>query len=193
MNATPMNIVELPSRQGLLNRAGIALAAALLILVFFVLPAEFQIDPTHFGRLTGLNRLSQPDKPALNTTAAHSYNGEPRNDVEVLTLLPGESFEYKVKMKPDAALVYSWTSTVPLEYDFHGEADKDPGNAVSYQAGTGTLSQGSLIAPFQGIHGWYWKNNTKDRVDIKLKMVGQYEVINDFSDPEAPVCPPVKP
>ena len=179
-----MNAVQMPDRQGLLMRAGLALVAALVILVMFVLPAEFKIDPTHFGRLTGLIRLSQPDKPALNTTAAHSYDGVFRTDDVELSLVPGESFEYKVKMKPDAALVYSWTSSTPLEYDFHGEADKDPDNAVSYKATTAAVSQGSLIAPFQGIHGWYWNNTTKERADIKLKMAGQYELTVDFSEPK---------
>lgn len=174
-----MTTVELPSRQGLLMRVGISLLCALVIIFFFILPAEFGKDPTHFGRLTGLSRLSQ--QAALNTTAAHEYPGAFRTDEVELTLVPGESFEYKVRMKSAGALVYSWTSSVPLEFDFHGESDKDPGNAVSYRAGMGAAQHGSLIAPFQGIHGWYWNVTGKERANIKVKMAGQYELTVDFS------------
>jgi hypothetical protein len=174
-----MSEITLPSRRGLLLRTGGSLAAAAVIVFGFVLPAEYHIDPTGFGRLTGLTAMSKA--APSNTTAAHSYTGPFRTDDVDLTLAPGESYEYKVRMKPEETLIYSWKSAAPLEFDFHGESDKDPDNAVSYTAGEGAESHGSLIAPFQGIHGWYWRNKSKDFADIHLKMGGQYELTVDFS------------
>jgi len=174
--------IALPSRRGLLVRTGGSLVAAAVIVFGFVLPAEYQIDLTGFGRLTGLTRMGQGPNSAINTAAAHTYAGPFRTDDVDLSLAPGEEYEYKVRMKEGGTLVYSWKSAAPYEFDFHGEADKDPGNAVSYTAGNGAESNGSLIAPFQGIHGWYWKNNTDKFNEIHLKMAGQYELTVDFNN-----------
>ena len=35
--------------------------------------------------------------------------------------------------------------------------------------------KGVLIAPFEGIHGWYWKNETAFDVIITLKVKGDYK------------------
>ena len=44
-----MSGLALPSRQGLLLRVGGSACAAAVILIGFVLPAEYHIDPTGFG------------------------------------------------------------------------------------------------------------------------------------------------
>src|SRR6185437_9503937 len=81
MSASSVTPVMLPSRSALLKRLGGALLAALAILLLFVMPAEYQIDPTGFGKLTGLVKMSQTvtapqaaaPTPVMNTTAAHTY------------------------------------------------------------------------------------------------------------------------
>jgi hypothetical protein len=177
-----MSEIALPSREGLLLRVGGSLAVAAVIVLGFVLPAEYHIDPSGFGKLTGLVQMSQTPPPAaVNTTAAHTYGKPYRSDEVDLGLEPGESYEYKVRMKPGDTLLYGWKSSSPLVFDFHGEADKDPDNAVSYTTGNAAESNGSLIAPAQGIHGWYWKNISGKLVDIHIKMSGQYDLTVDFS------------
>jgi hypothetical protein len=178
----PAGAIALPSRKGLLIRVLLALAAALAIAFGFILPAEYQIDPTGFGKITGLTKMGQGGAAA--TSAAHSYTEAFRTDRITLTLSPGDSYEYKVHMKEGEVLVYSWNAQGVYEYDFHGEPDKDPGNAVSYKAGNAAESHGSLVAPFQGIHGWYWKNNTKAPMDIRLRMAGVYVPREDLTDPD---------
>ena len=49
-----------PSRRKLLLITGGGFLAAAAIAVLFVLPAEMHVDPTGFGRLTGLTRLAGP-------------------------------------------------------------------------------------------------------------------------------------
>jgi hypothetical protein len=184
-NATP---VMLPSRRGLLLRLGGALVVAAIILIGFVLPAEYHIDPSGFGKLTGLVKMSQTvtappaaaPTPVMNTTAAHTYAIPFRSDnIEIPIGKDGE-LEYKVRMQPGGTLIYSWICKEPMYIDFHGESDKDPGNAVSY-----TVTQeakegyGSLIAPFAGIHGWFYQNQTDHPTVIHLKMSGFYELIKD--------------
>lgn len=64
-------------RRTLLLVAGGGLVAASAITMLFVLPAEFGLDPTGFGRLTGLNKLrgAQVVAPVAAPTgsAARSY------------------------------------------------------------------------------------------------------------------------
>jgi hypothetical protein len=179
---TAAGVIAMPSRKTLLLQVLLALCVAAVVIFLFVLPAEYQIDPTHFGKLTGLIRMGQSS--ALATNAAHFYSKPFRTDTQVLTLGAGEDFEYKVRMKTGDVLVYSWKSDGPYEYDFHGESDKDPDHAISYKAGTGQEMYGSLIAPYTGIHGWYWNNKMGKLNGIRLKMAGTYELIEDFSDPD---------
>jgi hypothetical protein len=40
-----------------------------------------------------------------------------------------------------------------------------------------TEAQGSFIAPFDGTHGWYWRNRGDQPVTVKLKVSGFYEKI----------------
>jgi hypothetical protein len=51
--------LHVPKRRLLLMTAG-ALLSATLIVVCFVLPAEFRIDPTGVGKLTGVAKLAGP-------------------------------------------------------------------------------------------------------------------------------------
>ena len=182
MSTTP---VMLPSPSGLLARLGGALVVAAIILLLFVMPAEYQIDPTGFGKLTGLTKMSQTvtappvaPTPVMNTTAAHTYTVPFRSDEIAIPLGKDGELEYKVRMQPGGTLIYSWKCAEPLYIDFHGESDKHPSNATSY-----TVTQeakegnGSLIAPFAGIHGWFFQNQTDHVTVIHLKMSGFYELI----------------
>ena len=69
-------------------------------------------------------------------------------------------------------------SETPLYFDFHGEPDGDEtGYFESYAEGTAEGLAGSLNAPFDGKHGWYWENNTDEPVTVSLLTFGTYSVI----------------
>ena len=61
--------IEAPSLKNIVTATAGALVAAIVILVAFVLPAEYGIDPLHTGRALGLTDLAnaneQPTKPAV--------------------------------------------------------------------------------------------------------------------------------
>jgi hypothetical protein len=101
---------ELPSRRKLLVATAIAVAIALLVVVLFVMPAEYGRDPTGFGKLTGISNLySQPADPdqfqPVNTTgeqlsvfnvswvSREAANGEFEGE-----LAPGESSDVPFKV-----------------------------------------------------------------------------------------------
>jgi hypothetical protein len=101
------------------------------------------------------------------------------NAQEIKIIIPahGEK-EYKFRIQKDKQISYNWevSNSVKLFYDFHGDPDgaKD-GYFQSYKESTGFSDEGILIAPFVGIHGWYWKNETAFDVIITLKVKGDYK------------------
>ena len=61
MNSTPdLPTVAPPSLQRLARTTGVALVVAIAILVAFVLPAEYAIDPLGTGRWLGLTDIASP-------------------------------------------------------------------------------------------------------------------------------------
>lgn len=177
-----------PGRIGAIT-AG-AFAAAGVAVGLFVLPAEYGVDPTGFGALTGLTRLAGP---AAGTTSAVAFYATPfRSDaIDIPLRSPdtgrrGSDLEYKVRMKAGDTLVYSWTVSGlsdPEEFyfDFHGESPEGPGRAeplvVEYHQGTGAESHGMLVAPIDGVHGWYLQNQSGAPVVVRLRLSGFYEII----------------
>lgn len=179
---------QMPSRRGLLLRLGGSFLVALVIVFCAVLPAEFHRDPTGFGKLTGLTVMSQPapaDAPANPALAAVTAAGAParsyqapfRTDEIRIPMKPDGELEYKVKMQPGGTLVYSWAADHgTVYYDFHGEKPEDPDHAQSYGTGTAAQGNGSLIAPFAGIHGWFLQNQEGTPIVVTLKLSGFYEL-----------------
>ena len=64
-------------------------------------------------------------------------------------------------------------------YDFHGEPPDEPKKSQSYATGTGNKMNGSLIAPFAGIHGWFLQNQEGEPIVVTVRMSGFYELRED--------------
>ena len=184
--------VQMPSASGLLVRVAIAAIVGTVLTVCVVMPAEYRKDPTGFGKLTGLIALATPTvakpvappadgkattTPAL-TTNAWFYPTEYRTDTVKIPLGPDAELEYKVAMKAGEAMVYSWSvDRESVYYDFHGEPSNDPKHATRYrEEQENTKSNGALVAPFEGIHGWYWLNLSAKPIVVTLKMSGFYQL-----------------
>ncbi|MBN8907856.1 MAG: hypothetical protein J0H99_14745 [Rhodospirillales bacterium] len=52
----------------------------------------------------------------------------------------------------------------------------DGGTAMteSYSVADASEMQGSYVAPFSGIHGWYWQNQSMDTVTLVLEATGGF-------------------
>jgi hypothetical protein len=187
-----------PSGPRLLAWTGAAFVVAAAITVCFVMPAEFHRDPLGVGKLTGLGRLAAPKEVAAPAppagaaaTPARFYSAPWRTDEIVIDLpgdaAPGSELEYKVRMKPGATLVYSWSETgaPPEEFysDFHGQTipaklGSDEGIKVAtYRQTTGSGGSGALVAPLDGVHGWYLQNQAVKAARVTLKLAGFYELV----------------
>jgi hypothetical protein len=212
-------LIEGPSKQRLLKATAVAILVAAAIFVTAVLPAEYGIDPLHTGAALGLMNLAKsapasavstaPVTPAITAAApgitfVPGVNGEApvingvfvaqpngyKIDSRELHLNPGEGMEIKYHMQSGAGMVYSWTASTKIQYEFHGEPDVKQAGAPtdyfeSYQKDdkVGILqSHGTFTAPSTGIEGWFWDNESPEQVTVKLATAGFYDYILQNKD-----------
>ena len=175
---------------------GGGLLAGALIVLGAIMPAEFNTDPLGIGKLSGIARLWAPDektwKPGAGTEPAHS-SATPivRTTLDIplgAADWPEAALEYKFAMKPGQTLIYKWEAlnadgspvTVPVEFDFHGHtlaADGEEMTVANYRKDRATSDTGAITAPFDGIHGWYFKNHAPDPITIRLVAEGFYSLV----------------
>ncbi len=177
---------------------GVALLVSGLALVVGVLPAEFGVDPTGIGRRLGLLELSAVKQQVAaiegarggaptGQTVVPSERAFQRETVE-FALAPREFVEYKYRLDAGQSLLYSWSATGAVNLEFHAEPDGAPkGYAETYEKGSRILrASGTLVAPFAGIHGWYWENTTDAPITVTLSSAGFYTVAHEFRKDAAP-------
>ena len=169
------------STKTLLKSTIAATVIALIVFVCFILPAEYNIDPTHIGHKLGLTALAHHNDEATPQaeTAVTPEQAQQAQQVIEVTVPAGKGIEYKFQMAQHEKMTYEWlTDGEPLYFDLHGEPEGDTtGYFESYAIATLSEMRGSFTSPFNGSHGWYWKNNTTQPVAIQLIVAGQYKVI----------------
>jgi len=183
------------SAPALIKVSAIAFAAAVVILVLFVLPAERGIDLTGFGKRIGLTQMAKGEdvaddtprtKPPADATAyaVPAQTKESivkttpfRSDEKEITIAPHEGLEIKAHMKTGDHFIYTWTASAPVKADMHGEKKGDTsGDFTQYWKEKGlTEDRGALTAPFEGTHGWYFRNQGETPLTVKVKTWGFYE------------------
>jgi len=183
------------SARRLLAQLAAAAALAALITLAVVWPAELQRDPTGFGRFSGLLAQSVP------LAAAPLYGGSYRSQTIDIPLRFGQDLEFKLALRKGATLVYRWQVIGPhpapdaqaeqldiepgapgpdrVYVDFHGESLPPAAPLLqSYRKQDAALrAQGALVAPFDGVHGWYWLNDSQQPVLLRLQIAGFYEPV----------------
>jgi hypothetical protein len=99
-----------------------------------------------------------------------------------IALAPKEGMEYKYRLDKGAGLMFSWTATAPLHYELHSEPVGGPkGYAETFdKEDARDAAHGNYVAPFSGIHGWYWENRTDRQVTIRLVTAGHYTESLEF-------------
>ncbi len=112
-----------------------------------------------------------PPSPAIEAPAEYIF----RTDAIELTLRPNEGTEVKATMRAGDQMLYSWKADGELAFEFHG----DPKGAkadefTSYSKGVQAAAEGEFEASFEGVHGWYWRNRTREPVTVHLETRGVY-------------------
>ncbi|MDA1324039.1 MAG: transmembrane anchor protein [Proteobacteria bacterium] len=156
----------LPTSRQLLRSTVIAAGAAVALLFTIVLPAEYGIDPTGLGALTGFVEVGERKVPLEQMVE--------RTDEMSVTLKPGHAAEVKLRMKKGAKATYSWSvEGGTVSFNSHGEG---PGDAFKrYERGQHAKGgEGVIEAAFYGHHGWYWRNPNKVDVTVTVRTKGNY-------------------
>jgi hypothetical protein len=189
--SVPSPLPPAPSRAKLALAALGALLLAAVVLVTVVLPAEYDIDPLGTGRMLGLVTLSEPGSPpiALRADGLTAHRSSYRLDRRTFALGPGEFVEYKYRLEAGRAMLYSWTASGWVRSEMHSEADGGAaGSAEFFEVAARTLFRhGSYVAPFPGIHGWYWLNEGADSVTVTLHAAGFFDHALEFRQGAPPV------
>ena len=101
-----------------------------------------------------------------------------------IPLFAGADLEYKLGMKLGNAVSYNWQaanleSPDELLIEFHGHTIREseaPGDVMFYKRHRSDSASGYLVAPFDGIHGWYFDNQSNSDIVITLNVSGFYEL-----------------
>lgn len=180
-----------PSKGRILAATAVALVIAAVVLVVFVLPAEYGIDPLGTGQRLGLTGLAAVEDETDGLTVARGVNTSQPNaykiDTVEIRLRPGKSVEYKYHVENGASFVYAWKANGMVIYDFHGQPDGKPAeDSRSYDkrdSGAETdQANGAFTAPFTGVHGWYFENPGDREVIVTLTSSGFYSRAEQFMD-----------
>jgi hypothetical protein len=190
---------EVPSTAKLIKSTILAAITAGVLLVTFVMPAEYGIDPTGIGNAIGLKRMGEI-KTSLAEEAAQDaamdrqvvVESEPEPEVVQeaiatqshemsVTLAPDEGTEIKVAMKKGAKVDYAWeTNGGKVNFDVHGDSKELKINYHPYYKGSDQKREGTLAAEFDGGYGWFWRNRTKEPLTITIKTNGEYTDIKRY-------------
>lgn len=198
-----------PPLAKIVQSLALAAAASALILVLVILPAEYAIDPTGFGELSGLTELNSPEQtlevsdviggnetireveipdfgqpiPLPNPNVYRAQQSAPSSKTFSVTLNPAEQTEIKAVMMEGESIAFDWSvDPGQLYVDMHGH-DSNIGDEfwVRYEEQqAGQSGAGSLIAPFSGEHGWYVLNYNSYPIEFNLHLVGYYSEIIDY-------------
>lgn len=194
-DAQPARPQQAPSARALLKASAGAFVAAVVLLVTIVFPAEYGIDPLGTGEALGLSALSEATvapEPVPTPAGAKVvpveygpfalYPAAFRVDSREFVLGPQDNVEYKYHLEQGATMLYSWRATGDVQHDFHGDADGQATTeaAESYDAGPRRQVDGSFVAPFSGIHGWYWENLGDEAVTVRVTTAGYYTSAHQF-------------
>lgn len=126
-----------------------------------------------FGSVLLTGATSEMPRNDSMSTAAETQQ---KRDSMVITLDPTKRVEVKLVMKRGERADYEWsTDGGEVTFNLHGEVPNDPSvRAHTYQRGASKGEKGNVIAVFDGVHGWSWRNTSDKPVKVTVKAWGQF-------------------
>ncbi len=122
-----------------------------------------------------VKRPIEADNPAPEKQFAE------REDTIEVIVPAGKGIEYKIYMLKYGNMKYEWTTDKGIVYfDFHGEVKqaKEVSDVYfeSYTLAYSNNMVGTFYAPYEGKHGWFFRNNENKDIVVTLKLKGQYSI-----------------
>jgi hypothetical protein len=122
--------------------------------------------------------FTEPQLADSNGEVAAMQEVQWQDSVEII-VPPKRGVEYKFHILKGEILDYSWSTTngEKLYFDFHGEpAGAKDDYFESFEERTENEGKGPFEIPFDGVHGWYWKNTSEVPVTVVLNTSGEYTI-----------------
>lgn len=195
------------TKKQLLKSVLIAIIIGVLVFVIAILPATYGKDPLGTGKLFGFSRLFVNKSTTnsinykhlkLNKLGSEAVVPKPieadnppstvpfpkRNDTIKIIVPAKKGIEYKFKVKKYAQVKYEWftTNKEVVYLDFHGEVKQDnPPKDVFYESYALAYSNnmaGTFTAPFNGKHGWYFRNEYNEDIHLFIILKGEYDLFD---------------
>jgi hypothetical protein len=95
----------------------------------------------------------------------------------------GGGVEFKYRIEKGGGMVYAWSASTPVAFEFHGELSGAlAGSEATYRTGEDRAGRGVFIAQASGIHGWYWGNSGPTPTTITLDASGFFTGAVEFRD-----------
>jgi hypothetical protein len=121
----------------------------------------------------------QVKRPVEADNPAPLKQYEEREDSVQVIIPAGKGKEYKILMLKYARATYEWkTDKGVLYFDCHGEVkqaqETEDEYFESYAVGYSNNIVGTLLAPYEGTHGWYFRNKSQSDIVVTIRMKGQY-------------------
>jgi hypothetical protein len=106
-----------------------------------------------------------------------------RTDKVEVSVATGEGLEYKLTMNTGDTVVYNISfgalkAPEQMVSEFHGHTEQvdGVGDLMFYSKTGGSPQSGVFTAPWDGIHGWYLKNDSAADVVVTIELDGLYEI-----------------
>lgn len=125
------------------------------------------------GSRPDVNRPVEADNPAPEEQLTE------REDSIQVTVPAGKGIEYKINMLKHGKMKYEWvTNNGTVYFDFHGEVKQaQEAKAVYFESYTIAYSNnmvGTFLSPYEGKHGWFFRNNSDKDIVVTLRLQGEY-------------------
>lgn len=102
-----------------------------------------------------------------------------RRDSMKVTIEPTKRIEVKLVMTKGQKADFEWsTDGAEVAFNLHGEVPTDPSvKAHVYHRGASKGEKGRVVAVFDGVHGWSWRNTGDKPVTVTVKASGQFSAL----------------
>jgi len=123
--------------------------------------------------------------PLPNPNVAQDEPGPPVTRTIEVQLDPEGETEVKTVLREGKMIVFNWAVDRGILYsDFHGhnpEFGRDFWVRYKEDQRGAESGSGTLVAPFEGEHGWYWVNINDHPVTVTLTVTGYFDDMKDYS------------
>jgi hypothetical protein len=112
---------------------------------------------------------------------SYAADAELNSDRFTFELLPYEGIELKYVLDKGAPMLFSWRASVPVNVDMHSHPFEGGTEATeSFVIADLPAQTAAYVAPFTGIHGWYWQNRSLGNVTLTLDAKGAFTASKIF-------------